>query len=410
MKTKTCAILALLLCLALTARAQVDSASVRIQRLPPLPGLAFSLTPLAAGTAARFAWPSRFGVPSPKHHDGFAKDALPFAPLAATWVLKGFGVPTRDGWGQMAVNQAASAALGAAVTYGLKNSVKATRPDGHNDKSWPSGHTMWAFMTATMAARELGQASAWYPMGAYFIATGVGAQRVLSRHHLPADVMAGAGIGILATQVGYALGDLVTGRKVGSGFSLEKGNANFANLSVEMGLAMPLGRVAIPGGKLQRLPAYTAALRAARPLGDSWGLALEAGFSTTPLVVETACAHDFMGNLTAIGGTLSPYYNRVLSRRVSFTAELGAGYYRNLRLKSAHGAVRAGNGSLTARATAGVAVRFTDHFSARASLGYQISHHSFTVAPVPDLGITQRGRASGATSSLLFKLSSTYEF
>jgi membrane-associated phospholipid phosphatase len=41
-----------------------------------------------------------------------------------------------------------------------------------------------------------------HPIGAY-IATGIGAMRVLNNRHWASDVLAGAGIGILATQMAY---------------------------------------------------------------------------------------------------------------------------------------------------------------------------------------------------------------
>lgn len=406
--------LALLLAFATSAQSVKDSIPSHDFSVPPLPTLGqrciLPLASLTAGTVGRFAYPSRFDVPHPKSHDGFIKDALPFVPLAATWALKGFGVPTRSTWGQMAVSQGISITLAAASTYSLKNTIHANRPDGHGEKSWPSGHTTWAFMSATMMARELGPNSAWYPMGAYFVATGVASQRVLGKAHLPSDVLAGAGIGILATQLGYAIGDLIMGRNIADGFSLDKSNTNFSFLSVQMGLALPLGHITIPGGKLCRLPAFTAGIRAGHAVGDNWGFAVDGGFSSTPIVVEAGTERDFVGNLTAIGGTLSPYFTHAVSNRLSVYAMAGIGYYRNLRLRSLNRSVQAGNGSAVGRAMCGASFRFTDHFQARASIGYQLHHHSFTVQPSPELGITDQATRRGATSSILFQMSSTYTF
>ena len=44
--------------------------------------------------------------------------------------------------------------------------------------------------------------SIWYAIGGYTTATAVGALRILNKHWLP-DVLAGAGIGILSTNLVY---------------------------------------------------------------------------------------------------------------------------------------------------------------------------------------------------------------
>ena len=83
------------------------------------------------------------------------------------------------------------------------------RPDGSNDHSFPSGHTATAFMTATMLTKEYGHKSPWIGIGAYLVATATGLMRMANNKHWLSDVLAGAGIGILSTETGYYLADLV---------------------------------------------------------------------------------------------------------------------------------------------------------------------------------------------------------
>lgn len=77
------------------------------------------------------------------------------------------------------------------------------RPDTGQPTSMPSGHTAQAFAAATFMAREYGHRSVWYSIGAYSAATGVGVMRILNDRHWVSDVLVGAGVGILSTNLAY---------------------------------------------------------------------------------------------------------------------------------------------------------------------------------------------------------------
>ena len=51
--------------------------------------------------------------------------------------------------------------------------------------------------------------SPWFSVAGYGIATATGVMRVLNNRHWVSDVMSGAGIGIFAGELGYALADLL---------------------------------------------------------------------------------------------------------------------------------------------------------------------------------------------------------
>lgn len=137
-------------------------------------------------------------------------DYLTLVPAATMLGLKIAGVEGRSSWGRMLVSDAFSAALVATIVNSLKYTTKVTRPDGSKRNSFPSGHTAVAFMSATMLHKEYGLTqSPWYSIAGYTWATGIGLSRILNNRHWLSDVLAGAGIGILSTELGYFLADLI---------------------------------------------------------------------------------------------------------------------------------------------------------------------------------------------------------
>lgn len=88
----------------------------------------------------------------------------------------------------------------AALTNGLKYSIREQRPDTGARNSFPSGHTATAFTGAELVRAEYGWG---YGLAAYTVATGVAFMRLYNGRHWLNDVLAGAGIGILSAQIGY---------------------------------------------------------------------------------------------------------------------------------------------------------------------------------------------------------------
>ena len=136
-------------------------------------------------------------------------DYLQYGPAGLMLGLKACGVKGRSSWGRMLTSDAFSAAIMAIAVNSLKYSCNVMRPDGSTRNSFPSGHTATAFMTATMLHKEYGHRSPWYSIAGYTMATVTGVTRQLNNRHWMSDVMVGAGIGILATELGYFLADLI---------------------------------------------------------------------------------------------------------------------------------------------------------------------------------------------------------
>ncbi len=89
------------------------------------------------------------------------------------------------------------------ITSNLKRLTQVERPNGQNLRSFPSSHTSTAFATAHFMHKEYGRQSLWYSVGAYAVATTTGALRVVKDNHWTSDVVAGAGVGILSTELVY---------------------------------------------------------------------------------------------------------------------------------------------------------------------------------------------------------------
>lgn len=88
----------------------------------------------------------------------------------------------------------------AALTNGLKYTIREPRPDSSSRNSFPSGHTATAFTGAELVRAEYGWG---YGLAAYTVATGVAFMRMYNGRHWLTDVLAGASVGIISARIGY---------------------------------------------------------------------------------------------------------------------------------------------------------------------------------------------------------------
>ncbi len=125
-----------------------------------------------------------------------------------------------------------SEAIMLVIAFSLKYATNIDRPNG-DYYAFPSGHTAQAFLAASLVHQELRHKSPWYGIGAYAIAITVAVLRLLNFKHWEADVLAGAGIGILAAHLAYFFHRTATwpGSRRG-------------------GAVVPLPDVGLPGGPL----------------------------------------------------------------------------------------------------------------------------------------------------------------
>jgi len=87
----------------------------------------------------------------------------------------------------------------------LKDNTPTWRPNGSDQRSFPSSHTSTAFLGAHITFREYKDSSPWIASSGYVFASATAILRMVNKAHSFADVMAGAGMGILSAEIGYAL-------------------------------------------------------------------------------------------------------------------------------------------------------------------------------------------------------------
>jgi len=130
-------------------------------------------------------------------------DVLQFVPIGIVYGLDLLNVKAKNDLVNRSLLLAKSEILMTVMVRVLKATVDEERPNG-GSHSFPSGHTAQAFVAATFMHKELGHKSVWYSIGAYSMATTVGVFRILNDSHWISDVLVGAGLGILSTNIAYA--------------------------------------------------------------------------------------------------------------------------------------------------------------------------------------------------------------
>lgn len=132
-------------------------------------------------------------------------DYFQYVPAATYLGLEVFGVKTRHSIQERLAVLGTSYLAMAIMVNSIKWCVDRQRPDSGAMNSFPSGHTATVFMGAELMRMEYKDASPWYGIGAYTIATGVAFMRLYNNRHWLSDVLAGAGLGILSAKIGYWL-------------------------------------------------------------------------------------------------------------------------------------------------------------------------------------------------------------
>ena len=132
-----------------------------------------------------------------------ADDYLQFAPIAMALGMKAMGIDSKNDLPNSNSLLIKSEIVMGILVYTGKRLTAVPRPDTGTLNSFPSGHTAQAFMAATYLHKEFGKGRPWVPMLGYTLASCVGVLRVMNDRHWASDVLVGAGIGVLSTNVVY---------------------------------------------------------------------------------------------------------------------------------------------------------------------------------------------------------------
>jgi Membrane-associated phospholipid phosphatase len=132
-------------------------------------------------------------------------DYSQFAPALAVYGLDFAGIKAKHNFRDRIIVMATSYIIVEATVKTMKSTINVERPDGSNNKSFPSGHTATVFVGAHILFKEYKDTSPWIGITGYAVAIGTGTFRVLNKKHWVSDVVTGAGIGIFSTEAGYLL-------------------------------------------------------------------------------------------------------------------------------------------------------------------------------------------------------------
>ncbi|MCK7553637.1 phosphatase PAP2 family protein [Chitinophaga sedimenti] len=130
---------------------------------------------------------------------------LQFTPAASTFLLGIAGVKGKNNFRDRAMIYGMSMMIMNATVFTTKRLTQQHRPDGSNFSSFPSGHTANAFAGAEFMRREYADVSPLYGIAGYAVAATTGYLRIRNNKHWFSDVVAGAGVGILSTDLAYYL-------------------------------------------------------------------------------------------------------------------------------------------------------------------------------------------------------------
>lgn len=307
-----------------------------------------------------FNFMSRSWAPGFRHD---CDDYLQYAPAVLMVGLKSCGYRGRSSWGRMLVSDALAAATMAAIVNSCKYSVRTLRPDGSTRNSFPSGHTATAFMTATMLAKEYGGRSRWFAVGGYAAATAVGVLRQLNNRHWMSDVVTGAGIGILSTELGYLFAGLIFGQRGVNDFGAAEAGGSYepSFCGIELGFSTVAGRYAAPdGGRMSFSAAPSARLEGAWFPSKHFGVGGRFAALSSDIRFGAARA----GTLECVSAGGGVYFSRPLADRWLVGSKLLAGWERSQRTSLRSGTIGGrcgaffGTGfSVTCLAGEGVGVR-----------------------------------------------------
>lgn len=130
-------------------------------------------------------------------------DLVQYTPALSVYGLNALGIKGKHNLKDRTIILGTAFIIMGTTVFAMKKITKVNRPDDSNITSFPSGHTATAFMGAEFLYQEYKDASIWYGISGYLVASGVAYLRIYNNRHWLTDVVAGAGFGILSTKVAY---------------------------------------------------------------------------------------------------------------------------------------------------------------------------------------------------------------
>lgn len=299
-----------------------------------------SIAPTLLFTAAAATWGERENIRETRNRylpsfKARYDDYLQYAPAATVYGLNLAGVKGRNNLGRATLSYAASIVIMGIIVNGVKYTAKVERPDDSNNKSFPSGHTAMAFTNASFLHKEYGVVNPAYSIAGYSAATLTGLGRNLNNKHWISDVLAGAGIGIISTELGYFFIDKIYKNKGDNLGILSKieGNENPSFLSIKVGSALGTSNF-LKESELdtRKQRGFEAGLEGAYFFSKKWGVGSEMTFSSFPIKPQQFS--DDFGNFDVTTQSLGflnfgigPYFSHEFSDKWQLMLKATGGYF-----------------------------------------------------------------------------------
>lgn len=128
---------------------------------------------------------------------------LQYAPTVAIYGLNAAGIHGINNFRDRTMLLGIANLLMGITVNVTKNITGETRPDGSDNRSFPSGHTATAFAAAECMRQEYKDRSPLYGIAGYSAAVVTGYFRISNNKHWMSDVVAGAGVGIASAKLAY---------------------------------------------------------------------------------------------------------------------------------------------------------------------------------------------------------------
>lgn len=257
------------------------------------------------------------------------EDYLQFAPGAAMLGLKLGGLEGRSSWARMLFADAISVSLMLPTVEIIKVHTKKKRPTGSSHQSFPSGHTANAFMLATMLHKEYGETrNRWYSILGYTAATATAIGRQLNNRHWLSDTMVGAGIGIMSTEIGYLLTDLIFENKgivqpIREPKDIDK-NRKPSFLGLYAAINQMSGKTKIDGVKISAGTGANVGIEGALFFNPYIGVGGKFSAANLPILKDGKLQKErYIDILSGYGGL---YFSYPLTKRISLGSKILAGY------------------------------------------------------------------------------------
>lgn len=304
----------------------------------------------------------------PAGSDTFVDDiAQKYTIVVAPFAYKALGGKTTSSWQRIATSNAVSAVALIGTIGGLKLAIDRTRPDGSDDRSFPSGHAGWTYMGASIIDYEAGWRSPLYSIGAYSIAAAISASRVIKKKHYPADVFAGAAIGISISRIGYFLNDWIIGKSMPTFTPISPSNSRL-QIGMSTTLLFPLNTLSIPSYRGFSSAEIHSSIEFDMPLHKSINIGGGVG-----LRMRTISTTD-ENPVTEVEKRISPraaiHYNKCLGNYLRLNVHADAGLA--IDVSGFKGALSSRRVSPTGGITAGIEISSSTNATTGIFVGYDI--------------------------------------